>query len=120
MRIQTKTYLFAWIVLATGMIAATPVLAADGDARRFYSAAPGSGDRTMDYEVKDGDTLFHIAERFLGSPYRAEVLAKNNGIADPLRLKAGTRIKVPAVEASILYSIEKLTPAGELVQYGGN
>jgi hypothetical protein len=98
-------------------LASAPVLADSSEARRFY-APPATGDlnggRMVDYEVKEGETLFHIAERFLGSPYRAEALAKANQIADPLHLKPGTRIKVPAPRAGLLYSIEKLTPEGEL------
>ena len=120
MRIQTKTYLLAWIALATGIIASTPARAADGEARRFYSAVPGGGDRTMDYEVKEGDTLFHIAERFLGSPYRRRRIREKQRHRRPVTPQSRHRIKVPAVEASILYSIEKLTPAGEFLQYGGN
>jgi LysM repeat protein len=99
------------------MLGCAPLWAQSPGARAFYAAANDSG-RTMDYQVQPGETLFHIAERFLGSPYRAEALAKENGISDPLRLKAGTHLRVPAPQAAIRYSILRLAADGEPEEYG--
>jgi LysM repeat protein len=63
--------------------------------------------KTFNYQVESGDTLFSIAERFLGNPYKGAVIARVNNIEDPLRLKAGTRIKVPQGRLGILVTVEK-------------
>src|SRR5258708_9550466 len=68
----------------------------------FYSS------RGETYTVKAGETLFHIAERLLGDPYKAAALAKLNGIKDPLQLKEGQKIQLPQARQGILYSFQKL------------
>ena len=68
----------------------------------FYSS------RGETYTVKAGETLFHIAERLLGDPYKAAALAKLNGIKDPLQLKEGQKIQLPQSRQGILYSFQKL------------
>ncbi len=105
-------------VVALVLLSCTALLGQSSQARSFYTLASGASERTVEYVVQPGETLFHIAERFLGSPYRAESLAKENGISDPLRLKAGMRIRVPAVRASIRYSILRLSADGEPLEYG--
>ena len=79
----------------------------------FYTPYPTSDDgggKYSEYTVKEGETLFDIAEKLLGDPYRAAVLAKINDIKDPLRLKAGDTIKVPRPRLGILYTFEMMTP----------
>jgi hypothetical protein len=102
------TLCLALIAALSGLTAAetTP-------SRKFYAAGDTAGGSTMEYEVQSGETLFQIAERFLGSPYRAEELAKANGISDPLRLKEGTRIKVPMPRAALRYGIQRIDANGE-------
>lgn len=75
-----------------------------------YPTADDGGGKYSEYTVKEGETLFDIAEKLLGDPYRATVLAKINDIKDPLRLKAGTLIKVPRPRLGILYTLEMMTP----------
>jgi len=72
------------------LIANAPGWAQSSGARQFYTPSSDGSGQTMDYAVQPGETLFHIAERFLGDPYRAESLAKENAISDPLRPRAGT------------------------------
>ena len=88
------------------------------DAKGFYAGgtqADGSA-RTTSYTVKEGETLFHLAERLMGSPYAAEKLAKLNNIQDPLRISAGTKLQMPvAAKLSIVYSMEKIED-GDLTQ----
>jgi hypothetical protein len=74
-----------------------------------YPTADDGGGKYSEYTVKEGETLFDIAEKLLGDPYRASVLAKLNDIKDPLRLKAGDTIKVPRPRLGILYSFEMMT-----------
>jgi nucleoid-associated protein YgaU len=50
--------------------------------------------------VRKGETLSHIAQRELGSAQRwRDILAVNQGL-DPRRMRAGTRLNLPAREAS--------------------
>jgi len=104
------------ISVATLIVMNGCLLAADS--RSFYAGgtqADGSA-RTTTYTVKEGETLFHLAERHLGTPYAGEQLAKLNKIQDPLRVPAGTKLQVPVVtKLSILYSLERMED-GELVQ----
>lgn len=79
-------------------------------ARDFYRPyREGAGQKTVAYKVQPGETLFDIAEKLMGDPYRAADLAKRNGIKDPLHLEAGSVIQVPAPRLAIRYSIHKLT-----------
>lgn len=47
------------------------------------------------HQVRPGDTLSSIAERYLGSASKWKVIADANGIADPRALKVGAVLKVP-------------------------
>jgi hypothetical protein len=86
--------------------------------KKFYAGGSGeAGGTTMEYEVQAGETLFQISERFLGTPYRAEELAKANGISDPLRVKEGTRIKVPMPKAAVRYGIQRIDASGEYIDH---
>jgi LysM repeat protein len=89
------------------------------DAKSFYAGgtqADGSG-RTTTYVVKEGETLFHLAEKLMGTPYAADRLAKLNHIEDPLRVPAGTKLQIPVTtKLSIIYSVERLED-GDLVQH---
>ncbi len=106
--------------LFTFLLGASMAFCAETEAQRFYAgAAPGS---TIDYEIREGETLFHVAEKFLGSPYGAERLAKENNIADPLKVRPGTRIRVPAPSASpaFRYSIERIASNGDVSEFRPN
>lgn len=46
--------------------------------------------------ITAGDTLFHIAERYLGDRNRWKEIADANHIADPKALKPGTKLVIPA------------------------
>jgi hypothetical protein len=105
------------LMVATLLFAAGSGRCQQSGVRQFYAPSSSSG-RVIDYEVQPGETLFHIAERFLGDPYQAESLAKANGISDPLRLKAGAHLRVPAQAASLRYSILRLSAEGDPVEYG--
>jgi LysM repeat protein len=54
------------------------------------------------YDVKSGDTPIGIAKRF---HVESELILHCNNIKDPLRLRAGRRIKIPKVDFSILVNI---------------
>ena len=47
------------------------------------------------YVVKKNDSLFSIAERFLGDGNLYPVLARINNISDPNKLKPGTKLRIP-------------------------
>lgn len=62
------------------------------------------------YEVRPGDTLFHIAERYLESVHDWRLLARLNGVGQPRRLPPGMRLQLPlerirgvAQSATVLY-----------------
>lgn len=47
------------------------------------------------YKVKPGDTLWSIADRFLGDGNLYQELQEQNGVANPMKLEKGTEIKIP-------------------------
>lgn len=52
------------------------------------------------YAVKDGDTLWDIAESQLGSGFLWHQIADANKISDPTTLKAGERLAIPKVKSN--------------------
>ncbi|MGH6998269.1 MAG: FecR domain-containing protein, partial [Phenylobacterium sp.] len=67
-----------------------------GLALQALAAAPAlSAEPVESYVVRPGDTLYELGRRyFAGGDYRA--VQRLNRIADPRRLKVGSRLKVPA------------------------
>ncbi len=59
-------------------------------------ATPVSATGGSLYIVKDTDTLASIARRELGSVQRVAEIVKLNGIKDPNRVLAGTKLRLPA------------------------
>jgi len=57
------------------------------------AASPIAPARVENYTVKHGDTLSSIARRYRTS---ADELMKQNGIADPTRLRVGQKLNLPA------------------------
>jgi nucleoid-associated protein YgaU len=55
----------------------------------------GGADQSL--EVKSGDTLSKISNRFYGSPNHYNNIAKASGIADPNKIQAGQKITVPVI-----------------------
>lgn len=49
-----------------------------------------------EYIIKEGDSLWHIAAKYLGDGLRYEEIAAMNGNIDPDNLIVGTKIKLPA------------------------
>lgn len=47
------------------------------------------------YEVKSGDTLRGIAERFYGDPTLDDLIAEANDITDPTQLRVGQVLTIP-------------------------
>lgn len=58
------------------------------------------------YTVKDGDTLFTIAEKYYGDGYKYAVLVEANKISDENFISAGQTIEVPKVEQVALNTQE--------------
>ena len=56
------------------------------------------------HSAKAGDTLIHLAKRYLIKPQNWQSLQKLNKIADPHRIRPGTAIRIPLVDM-------KTTPA---------
>lgn len=72
-----------WRVLCMAALFAAPGMAgAEGDLMR--------------YEVRAGDTLYHLAQRYLESPEDWRVLARLNRVGDPRRLTVGSTLQIPA------------------------
>jgi len=57
-----------------------------------------SPDRTHSHIVQAGETLSSIAARYYRRPGEWRHIAEKNGIEDPRRLMAGTRLLVPRIE----------------------
>jgi len=52
------------------------------------------------YEIQPGDSLWLIAERFLGDSLKFYILARYNGIKNPSTIPAGRMLKIPGEELS--------------------
>jgi tetratricopeptide (TPR) repeat protein len=55
------------------------------------------GEAFFNYEVKANQTLSELAERFLGDRYKFWALARYNGIASPIKIVAGQKLRIPGV-----------------------
>jgi len=94
----------AGLVHADGALTGAPSTAA-------AARAPSGGQAAlMPYEVRSGDTLYHLAQRYLESPEDWRVLARLNRVADPRRLTIGATLLIPAdrvrgvaSQATVLY-----------------
>lgn len=59
---------------------------------------PGSGlaaDKDWVYVMRPGDTLIGIAQRYFADPHSWPAVQERNGIVDPFRIPAGSRLKIP-------------------------
>ena len=79
-------------------IAAVSPMAAPSPA----SAELPSFDRWLDYSVGKGDSLADLARQFNLSPAQ---LAQANGIANSRSLKAGQKIRIPALTPRMMYTV---------------
>jgi nucleoid-associated protein YgaU len=56
-----------------------------------------SGGADQSYDVKSGDTLSKISNRFYGSANHYTNIAKASGIADPNKIQVGQKITIPVL-----------------------
>lgn len=56
---------------------------------------------TYPYEVKPGDTMDIIAQQWFGSAQKWVLIAQENPTVDPMKLKAGRMIRLPAKDTSL-------------------
>jgi hypothetical protein len=70
------------LLIAGGALAATP-------------APVQAPDRFFEHSAVSGDTLIGIANRYLKEPAKWQPLQKLNSVADPRRIKPGSKIRVP-------------------------
>ena len=100
-----------------GLIAGGLLAAAQGVAQA-QSDAPG----TLRLEVRAGDTLIGIGQRYLDAPQRWRAVQRLNRIRDPRQLRPGTALQVPvdwlrwsALSAEVVHVTGTVTgPAGPL------
>lgn len=98
-------YAFLILLFVAGLAGQTPI----EDFYRPLVTNPDTGDgayRILSYQPKAEDTLFHIARRFLGDPYQAQLIARMNGIEDPFRLDRSKKLRIPLPAFGLLYDIE--------------
>ena len=62
---------------------------------RLGAAKPRKVKKERVYVMKRGDTLWALARRYYGSPYKWPVLAKRNKIKNVRRIPIGKRIYIP-------------------------
>jgi tetratricopeptide (TPR) repeat protein len=55
------------------------------------------GTENYEYEVQSNESLSQLAERFLGDRYKFWILARYNGITNPIKLTQGKRLKIPGL-----------------------
>ena len=61
-------------------------------------ASKQSADRTKERTIKEGEQLFAISQREYGTPDNWRLIAKENNINNPRKLKTGQKIVIPSVE----------------------
>lgn len=64
-------------------------------------AAPAGPPPTVPYEVKKGDTMQKIAKQWFGDHDKWVLIAYENPLVDPLKLKAGQTLRLPAKNAEV-------------------
>ncbi len=67
------------------------------------------------YTVKDGDTLWSIAEEKLGSGFEWKQIADTNNISDPTNVNPGTKLTIPKNEQIAQVQVQE-TPTPTEVQ----
>jgi len=63
--------------------------------------------RTINYQIKSGDSLGSIAKQWLGDPIYFVSLAKLNQIKNPTKIRSQSLIKIPVLNSSPLVKREK-------------
>jgi hypothetical protein len=58
-------------------------------------AQPAPAGRFFEHNAASGDTLIALANRYLKEPLKWQPLQKLNNIADPRRIKPGSKIRIP-------------------------
>jgi nucleoid-associated protein YgaU len=68
-----------------------------GPTPAYPPAAPAASPdpQFVDYSVREGDSMWTIADRWLGDPSRWGLIADANPTIDPERLRVGQRIRIP-------------------------
>lgn len=64
------------------------------------------------YTVKEGDTLFLIAEKYYGDGYRYDMVAKENNLTSVDQIEVGQVLQIPKLE------IEQATGGGKTTIWG--
>jgi nucleoid-associated protein YgaU len=81
------------------------------------AAAPASepAARHVEYTVREGDSMWTIADHWLGDPSRWGLIADANPAIDPQRLRVGQRLRIPTGEpaAGPLLNAPARLPAGD-------
>lgn len=88
--LKTKS---AAIWLMASFAAVAPVLAWPAAAQTAV-ASPQAAESVI-YEIKRGENLYTLAERYLDRIGSASVVQKLNGIADPRKIATGKRLRIP-------------------------
>ncbi len=68
---------------------------AEQDLRMALDPREYLGKESFDYQVKPGESLSMVAERFLGDKLQFVILARYNELAKPGRLDAGQTLRIP-------------------------
>lgn len=72
-----------------------PVALATSLACLFAPLPASAADAVVHYTIQRGDTLIHLAQRHLLREGDWVRLQRDNAIADPRRLRPGSRLRVP-------------------------
>lgn len=106
----------AGLFAVLAVFCALPTWAQESSAlEEFYLGAPGKG-AYFEHKVRRGETLFDLADRYLGNPYLAAQLAEQNGIKHPLRLAPDSLVKIPQGKMGLLFSIHKADGAKNIIE----
>jgi nucleoid-associated protein YgaU len=67
----------------------------------YPPAAPEKTPGFVDYTVREGDSMWTIADHWLGDASRWGAIADANPAIDPERLRVGQRIRIPGADAPV-------------------
>lgn len=102
-----------------------PTTTANNQPQTLSSNTAPHGDVTKDnlpgqYTVKDGDTLYQIAQNYYGNGYAYPKIAEASKIADPNNITSGQILDIPKLDAATIASFKSPTDAANTPQTAPN
>lgn len=66
------------------------------------------------YTVKEGDTLFLVAQKYYDDGYKYSEIASANKLNDPNRLEVGQELEIPKLEQNVMAATNSASPSASI------